>query len=86
MDNRALAAGIMRFIVVLGFFALAYGVLNQFAMDLFGGMGLAAEGEKTSTLQGYMSAMWLALPALVVFILSVRLVARAVFESRGGVQ
>lgn len=86
MNNRGLAAGIMRFIVVAAFFALMYGVLNQFAMDLFGGMGLAANSAKTTTLQSYMSSMWVALPAIVVFILSIRLIARAVFESRGGVR
>jgi len=86
MDNRGLAAGIMRFILVGGLFALIYGVLDMFISDLVGGgLGLAANSAKVGTLQGYMSAGWVALPAIVLFILSIRLVARAVFESRGGV-
>lgn len=84
MDRRGLAAGIMRFILVGGLFALMYGVLNMFVTDLTSGLGLAATTSKTTTLQSYMSSGWVALPAIVVFILSVRLVARAVFESKGG--
>jgi hypothetical protein len=85
MDDRGLAAGIMRFILVGGLFALMYGVLDRFISDLIdGGLGLPANSGQVATLQGYMTSAWVALPAIVVFILSIRLVARAVFESRGG--
>lgn len=86
MNDRGLAAGIMRFFVVAGMFGLFYLVFDRFAMDLFGEMGLAATTSKTTTLQSYMSAMWAVLPAIVILILVVRLIARSVFESRGGVQ
>jgi len=85
MDDRGLAAGIMRFILVGGLFALVYGVLDIFVSDLIdGSVGLAANSGKVGTLQSYMVSGWIALPAIVLFMLSVRLVARAVFESKGG--
>lgn len=86
MNDRGLAAGIMRFFVVAGMFGLFYVVFDQFAMDLFNGLGLSATTAKTTELQGYMSAMWTVLPAIVILILVVRLIARSVFESRGGVR
>lgn len=84
MNNRGLAAGILKFLAVLAFFALMYGVLNQFVPDLFGSAGLSAQTQKTTTLQSYMQSMWVALPAIVAFAAALRLIARAVFESKGG--
>lgn len=83
--NRGLAAAILRFIVVGGIFALIYGVLDIVVSKLTGDLGLAANSAEVGQLQSYMSSGWLFLPALIVFLLSARLLARAVFESRGGV-
>ena len=86
MHNRGLAAGILRFIGLLGFFALLYGALDWFMADLFGPMGLQGNSQKVIELQTYMEQFWILLPALLVLMLATRLVARAVFESRGGVR
>jgi len=83
--NRGLAAAILRFVVVGGIFALIYGVLDIVVSKLTGDLGLAANSAEVGQLQSYMSSGWLFLPALIVFLLSARLLARAVFESRGGV-
>lgn len=83
--NRGLAAAILRFIVVGGIFALIYGVLDIVVSKLTGDLGLAANSAEVGQLQSYMSLGWLFLPGLIVFLLSARLLARAVFESRGGV-
>jgi len=83
--NRGLAAAILRFVVVGGIFALIYGILDIVVSKLTGDLGLAANSAEVGQLQSYMSSGWLFLPALIVFLLSARLLARAVFESRGGV-
>lgn len=83
--NRGLAAAILRFTVVGGIFALIYGGLDIVVSKLTGDLGLAANSAEVGQLQSYMSSGWLFLPALIVFLLSARLLARAVFESRGGV-
>jgi len=60
-------------------------VLDIVAQQLMGDAGLAANSAQVSQLQGYMSSAWLVLPVAVLMILTARYLARAVFESRGGV-
>jgi heme/copper-type cytochrome/quinol oxidase subunit 2 len=80
-----LAFGILSFVAALALFVVLYGVLDIFVADLFNGAGLEAEGQQLTDTQEYVSQTWTLLPFLAVVILSVRFIARAAFESRGGV-
>jgi len=85
MDNRGLATGILKFVAGLALFALMYGVLNQIAMQLLTDFGAATSHPDLLSMQSYLESAWVFLPLIVVFMVSVRLLARAAFESRGGV-
>jgi hypothetical protein len=82
-----LAGGILKFVVSLAFFAMLYAIFNQFFPGFFDGsmlpLGTGGSSE-VGELQGYIESAWIYLPAIVVFMLALRLVARAAFESRGG--
>jgi len=81
-----LAFGIFMFIASLALFVILYGMLDIFVTDLFdGGLGLEAEGQELAETQGYILAAWSLLPFIAVLILAARFIARAAFESRGGV-
>jgi len=67
-----LAFGILSFVAALALFVVLYGTLDIFVQQL------------TDT-QEYVSQTWTLLPFLAVVILSVRFIARAAFESRGGI-
>jgi branched-subunit amino acid permease len=70
----------------IAFFALLYGALNLFVPDLFNGsIGLQAQGEQLSQTQGYVQLAWIYLPFIALVVLSIGLLSRAAFESRGGV-
>jgi len=89
MDDRGLAFGIFRVIVALAFFALMYAVFNQFMTGFFDGslVGLGTAGSsEIGELQGYLADAWIYLPVFALFALSLRVIARAAFESRGGVR
>jgi hypothetical protein len=85
-DTRGLAVGILKFIGGFIFFAMLYGVFNLFIPDMFGGLGLAADGQQLSTTQNWFELAWSALPFIVGAMLIMRLLSRSAFESRGGVR
>jgi len=80
-----LATGILMFVASLTLFVILYGMLDIFVSDLFGGVGLEAEGQELTETQGYLETAWTLLPFIAVVILAARFIARAAFESRGGV-
>ena len=80
-----LAFGILMFVASLTLFIIVYGMLDIFVSDLFGGVGLEAEGQELTQTQGYLETAWTLLPFIAVVILAARFIARAAFESRGGV-
>lgn len=82
-----LAAGILKFVVSLAFFAMLYAIFNQFLPGFFDGsiVSLGTGGsQQVGTLQNYVESAWIFLPVFALFWQSARLVARAAFESRGG--
>jgi hypothetical protein len=86
IQEAHLAFGIFMFVASLALFVILYGMLDIFVTDLFGGgLGLEAEGQQLSETQGYLLATWSLLPFFAVVILAARFIARAAFESRGGV-
>jgi hypothetical protein len=85
-DNRALAFGILKFVAGLAFFAMLWGVLNIFVPDLFGSLGVGADGQQLQTTQNWFDLAWQGLPFIVVAMLATRFISRAAFESRGGVR
>ncbi|MDR9412588.1 MAG: hypothetical protein RI531_08245 [Haloferacaceae archaeon] len=80
-----LAFGILMFVASLALFVILYGMLDIFVSDLFGGVGLEAQGQELTETQGYLETAWTLLPFIAVVILAARFIARAAFESRGGV-
>jgi len=80
-----LATGILMFVASLALFVILYGMLDIFVVDLFGGTGLEADGQQLSDTQGFVESAWNLLPFFAVIILGARFLARAAFESRGGV-
>ena len=84
--KASLAVGIFRMLAGIAFFALLYGSLNLFVPDLFSGsIGIQAQGDQLAQTQGYVELAWLYLPFIALIVLSVGLLSRAAFESRGGV-
>jgi hypothetical protein len=84
--KASLAIGIFRMLAGIAFFALLYGSLNLFVPDLFSGsIGIQAQGDQLAQTQGYVELAWLYLPFIALIVLSVGLLSRAAFESRGGV-
>lgn len=86
MNSRGLAAGVLKFIGVLALFGLMYGVLDLVAIDLITVHGPAAQTTQTKDIQSYIQSAWVYLPAIFIFLAAGRLLARAIFESKGGVR
>jgi hypothetical protein len=64
-------------------FGLLYAVFNMMATELFSlDIGGSSEVTQTAT---YFDQLWTFLPFIILLMLIARLVARAAFESRGGV-
>jgi len=80
-----LAFGILMFVAGLALFVVLYGMLDIFVADLFGPVGLEAEGTELTETQEYVAQTWNLLPFIAVVVLATRFIARAAFESRGGV-
>jgi len=80
-----LAFGILSFIAGLVLFVVLYGMLDIFVADLFGPVGLEADGSELSETQEYIAQTWNLLPFVAVVVLATRFIARAAFESRGGI-
>jgi hypothetical protein len=83
--RASLAFGILSFIAGLVLFVVLYGMLDIFVADLFGPVGLEAEGSELSETQEYIAQTWNLLPFVAVVVLATRFIARAAFESRGGI-
>jgi hypothetical protein len=84
--KASLAVGIFRMLAGIAFFALLYGSLNLFVPDLFSGsIGIQAQGDQLAQTQGYVELAWIYLPFIALVVLSIGLISRAAFESRGGV-
>jgi len=84
LRRRALATGLLKFVAALAFALMAYGVINQIAPDIIG-LGLATESQDAEDFQAYVESAWIFLPFFLLLMLAARLIARAAFESRGGV-
>lgn len=82
-----LAFGVFEMLGGLAFFVLIYGVLDLVAERLLlEGLGLDPQGSKLIETTGYIESVWTLLPVIVLFLLGLRLLSRAAFESRGGVR
>jgi hypothetical protein len=83
-QRNDLAFGILVFVASILFAGMLYGVFIQPVDQLF-----AANIDQPSTelaqTQSWFSSLWTFLPFIFLIIIAVRLVARAAFESRGGV-
>ena len=81
--TNGLAFGILAFFAALVFFGLLYAVMNVMTTELF---ALDIGGsQEVQTTQGYFNSLWTYLPFILIIMLVARLIARAAFESRGGV-
>jgi hypothetical protein len=80
-----LAFGVLKFIAVLAFFGIGYATLDLIVPGLFGSTGLQAQGAELADTQGYIELAWEALPFIALMGAATFIVARAAFESRGGV-
>ena len=83
--RASLAFGVLEMLASLALFVMFWGVLNMFVPDLFGGVGLEAQGSELSTTQGWIQTAWQALPFIALVIVALRFLTRSAFESRGGV-
>jgi hypothetical protein len=80
-----LAFGVLKFIAVLAFFGIGYATLDLVVPGLFANTGLQAQGAQLTETQGYIELAWEALPFIALMGAAMFIVARAAFESRGGV-
>lgn len=81
--TNGLAFGILAFFAALVFFGLLYAVMHVMTTELF---ALDIGGsQEVQTTQGYFNSLWTYLPFILIIMLVARLIARAAFESRGGV-
>jgi len=81
--TNGLAFGLLAFLAAIVFFGLLYAVFNIMATELFAlDIGGSSEVTQTAT---YFDQLWTFLPFIILLMLIARLVARAAFESRGGV-
>ena len=81
--TNGLAFGLLAFLAAIVFFGLLYAVFNLMATELFAlDIGGSSEVTQTAT---YFDQLWAFLPFIILLMLIARLVARAAFESRGGV-
>jgi len=81
--TNGLAFGILAFFAALVFFGLLYAVMNVMTTELFA-LDIGGSNEVQTT-QGYFNSLWTYLPFILIIMLVARLIARAAFESRGGV-
>jgi hypothetical protein len=80
-----LAFGVLKFVAIIAFFGIGYATLDLIVPSLFGSTGLQAQGTQLTDTQGYVELAWEALPFIALMGAATFLVARAAFESRGGV-
>ena len=85
LRRASLANAIFQMLAALAVFGLLYGMLDLFVPSLFGSVGLEASGTQLSQTQGWIEDTWNALPFIVIMILGIFFIARAAFESRGGI-
>jgi len=85
LRRAGLANAIFQMLAALAVFGMLYGMLDLFVPSLFGSVGLEASGTKLSQTQGWIEDAWNALPFIGIMILGIFFIARAAFESRGGI-
>jgi hypothetical protein len=83
-QRNDLAFGILVFLASLLFFGMLYGVFFGIVTDFFS-LGVEQPSTELAQTQNWFGALWTYLPFLMLVIIAVRLIARAAFESRGGV-
>jgi hypothetical protein len=81
--HNELAFGVLAMFAAIVFMGLLYAVFNPVMTNLFA-LGLSGSSE-TSQTATYFSQMWTFLPFIFLVMIFARFVARAAFESRGGV-
>jgi len=85
LRRAGLANAIFQMLAALAVFGMLYGMLDLFVPSLFGSVGLEASGTQLSQTQGWIEDAWNALPFIGIMILGIFFIARAAFESRGGI-
>lgn len=81
--RNGLAFGVLAMFAAIVFMGLLYAVFNPVMTDLFAlGVSGSSETQQTAT---YFDQMWTYLPFIFIVMIVARFVARAAFESRGGV-
>jgi len=83
-QRNDLAFGILVFVASILFAGMLYGVFIQPVDQLFA-VNIDQPSSELAQTQSWFSSLWTFLPFIFLIIIAVRLVARAAFESRGGV-
>jgi len=83
-QRNDLAFAILVFVASLLFAGMLYGVFIQPVDTLFA-VDIDQPSSELAQTQSWFSSLWSFLPFIFLVIIALRLVARAAFESRGGV-
>jgi len=83
-QRNDLAFGILVFVASLLFAGMLYGVFISPVSEMFA-LEIDQPSSQLTQTQGWFEALWSFLPFVFLVIIALRLVARAAFESRGGV-
>ena len=83
-QRNDLAFGILVFVASILFAGMLYGVFIQPVDHLFA-VNIDQPSSELAQTQSWLGSLWTFLPFIFLIIIAVRLVARAAFESRGGV-
>jgi len=83
-QRNNLAFAILVFVASLLFAGMLYGVFIQ-PVDTMFAVDIDQPSSELAQTQSWFSSLWSFLPFIFLVIIALRLVARAAFESRGGV-
>jgi len=83
-QRNDLAFAILVFVASLLFAGMLYGVFIQ-PVDTMFAVDIDQPSSELAQTQSWFSSLWSFLPFIFLVIIALRLVARAAFESRGGV-
>jgi len=83
-QRNDLAFAILVFVASLLFAGMLYGVFIQ-PVDTMFALEIDQPSSELAQTQSWFSSLWSFLPFIFLVIIALRLVARAAFESRGGV-
>ena len=83
-QRNDLAFGILVFVASLLFAGMLYGVFIGPVGEMFA-LNIDQPSTELAQTQSWFSSLWTFLPFIFLTIIALRLVARAAFESRGGV-